>query len=204
MLLDLRTVVRRASSGTVLSVSVQCTKSPQYAEAENDRAPGAVAGLDRFIAVFGRDRVPPATRAMDLVGWSFGTLSRTMLLQEIAAEMAIRNSTNATDVMCYRLVCEIEYEDGAKMTTITVIFYSPKDESLLNQCHFEGLDFLPNPLVPVRITVPKITAREFKKLESQLPLEAGGELVLGTIPAADARHFEKMYRYLPSFAVLEG
>jgi len=36
ILMDLSTVVRRACSGTVLSVSVQCSRAPQYAEADAD------------------------------------------------------------------------------------------------------------------------------------------------------------------------
>jgi len=160
--------------------------------------------IDRFTSAFGRQRVPPEASAKDLVGWPFGKLSRAMLLQEIDAELAIRNSSQTNAEMCRRIICEIEYEDGAKMVTITVLFYSPEDEPLVDQCHFEGLDFLPNPLAPVRIAVPKLTVREFKKLESQLPLAPGGVLVLGSIPVTDANHFAKMYRYLPNFAVLEG
>lgn len=204
ILLDLRTVVSRACSGTVLSVSVQCSRAPQYAEAEQDTTPDAPNAVDRFITVFGRQRVSPEVGAKDLVGWPFGKLSRAMLIQEIHSELAIRNSSHADIEMCCRLICEIEYEDGAKMATISVIFYSPQDESIMDQCHFEGLDFMPITATPIRITVPKLTGREFKRLESQLPLAHDGQLVLGTIPAADANHFAKMYRYLPNFAVLEG
>ncbi|APW44518.1 hypothetical protein RS694_19670 [Rhodoferax saidenbachensis] len=204
MLQDLRTVVRRASSGTVLSVSVQCAKASQTTEAEEDKTPEAPTALERFVAAFGRARVPPATKPDQLFGWPFGALCREMLLQEIDAEIAIRNSGHALAEMRSKLICEFEYEDGAKMTTITVIFYSPEEKNLLEQCHFEGLDFLPEPISAVRINVPKLTAREFKKLESQLPLAQGSELVLGTIPVSEARQFAKMYRYLPNFAVLEG
>lgn len=204
ILMDLRTVVRRACSGTVLSISVQCSKAPQYADADQDKTVGAPTAIDRFISAFGRERVLPEVNAKYLIGWPFGELSRGMLLQEIEAELAIRNSSQKEVEMCSRLICEIEYEDGAKMATIAVIFYCPEDASLVAQCHFEGLDFLQNPLAPVRITVPKLTGREFKKLESQLPLKQGDQLDFGTIPVADANHFVKIYRYLPNFAVLEG
>jgi hypothetical protein len=204
VLLDLRTVVNRACSGTVLTISVQCHKAPQYAAAEQDKMPNAPTAIDRFTTTFGRDRIPPGTSAKNLIGWPFGALSRAILLQEIDAVLAIRNSANTNAEMCRQLICEIEYEDGAKMTTISVIFYSPQDQPLVDQCHFDGLDFLPNPLAPVRISIPKLTGREFKKLESQLPLRNGDQLVLGTIPSVDANHFVKMYRYLPNFAVLES
>lgn len=204
VLLDLRTVVNRACSGTVLTISVQCQKAPQYAAAEQDKMPGAPTAIDRFTTTFGRERIPPGTSDRNLIGWPFGALSRAILLQEIDATLAVRNSAHTNVEMCRQLICEIEYEDGAKMATISVIFYSPQDKPLVDQCHFDGLDFLPNPFAPVRIAIPKLTGREFKKLESQLPLRNGDQLDLGTIPPIDARHFVKIYRYLPNFAVLEG
>ncbi len=204
MLLDMRSVARRAGSGSVLAVSVQCMKAPQVAEAETDTLLGAPSALDRFVAVFGRERVPQETAADQLYGWQFGALSRDMILQEILAELAARNSDGLEAEMLFQPICSFEYEDGAKMTTIIGIFYSSSDQEKLEQCHFEALDFLPDPPRPVRITVPKLTAREFKKLESQLPLAEGGNLELGTIPQKEARQFAEMYRYLPNFAVLEG
>lgn len=204
MLLDVRTVARRAGSGTVLTVSVQCSKAPQVAQAEQDNSVGAPTGLDRFTTIFGRQRIPHGTKEEQLYGWQFGILSRAILMQEIEAELASRNSDHSAPSMCYCLICEIEYEDGAKMTTFTVLFYSAVDKDKLEQCHFEALDFLANHPTPVRISVPILTPREFRKLESQLPLEHGVELSLGTIPLSEARKFVDMYRYLPNFAVLEG
>lgn len=204
MLHDMRTVARRAGSGTVLAVSVQCTKAPQIAESEQDKSPSAPSALDRFITAFGRERVSQDTHEEQLYGWQFGTLSRTILLQEIQSELGSRNSNETAAAMHFHQICEIEYEDGAKMTTIVGIFYTTDDQPKMEQCHFATLDFLPTPPRLVRITVPKLTLREFKKLESQLPLSPGNELQLGTIPLAEARRFAAMYRYLPNFAVLEG
>ena len=100
-------------------------------------------------------------------------------------------------------ICEIEYQDGAKMTTIVGIFCSDEDaKSKLNLCEFESLDFLPAAGEPIRIVIPKLTVREIKSLERQLPL-GDIPLVHGNIPAEDARSFADFYRYLPSFAVLE-
>lgn len=203
ILMDMRIAARRANSGTVLAVSVQCSRAPQVAEAEQDNTAGAPEALQRFVGLFGRERVPVSAVGLDLYGWRFGALSRAMLLQEIEAELATRNAEAKSDIF-FRPICEIEYEDGAKMTTVVGIFCSLDDVTKLEHCHFEGLEFLPTPIKPVRISIPKITAREFKQLESQLPLPEGNELVLGEIPPAEAQHFSKMYRYLPNYAVLEN
>ena len=203
MLLDMRTVARRAGSGTVLAVSVQCTKADQAVFSERP-AEGQPTSLDNFSTVFGRQRIPHGTTSEQLYGWQFGTLSRELLLQEIQSELSTRNSDPDASKIVFRSICDIEYEDGAKMTTLVGIFHTEEDQNLVDQCHFEALDFLPVVPGPVRVAVPKLTLKEFKKLESQLPLQDGEELVLGTIPIREARRFAAMYRYFPSFAVLEG
>lgn len=204
MLHDMQTVASRAKSGTVLTISVQCTTAPQVAEAKDDNQPDSPNALDRFINLFGRERVPNETVEVDLYSWRLGQLSRKILLQEIEAGLAARNSGSHENQMKFKQICEIEYEDGAKMTTLVGIFYSPEEEYLLAQCQFETLDFLPNQPKPIRINVPKLTVRELKKLESQLPLQESDSLQIGNIPQSDANHFVSLYRYLPNFAVLEG
>lgn len=203
MLLDMRSVARRARSGTVLSVSVQCSKAPQLAQAEQENTAGSPNALDRFVGIFGRDRVPQATTEDDLYGWQFGKLSRDLLEQEIQAELAARNSGGQLDVFQFTPICAFEYEDGARMTTIVGIFHTESDRPKVEQCNFASLDFLSGTSAPVRITIPKLTVREFKKLESQLPLPSDTELEFGSIPENDGRRFADMYRYLPNFAVLE-
>lgn len=204
MLHDMQTVASRAKSGTVLTVSVQCTAASQVTEATLDAQVDSPNALSRFISLFGRERVPQGTVESDLYSWRLGQLSRKMLSQEIEAGLATRNSGSHENQMQFKQICEIEYEDGAKMTTLVGIFYSSEEAHLIDQCYFETLDFLPNPLKPLRINVPKLTVRELKKLESQLPLGEGDNIQVGNIPVSDANDFVSLYRYLPNFAVLEG
>lgn len=203
MLYDMQTVARNCPSGTLLAVSVQCSLAPEVPQAEQDKAADALSALDRFIGRFGRQRFEQAVSPDDLYGWRFGALSRKILLDEIYAGIAARNSSSNLEIK-FRLICEIEYEDGAKMTTLVGMLYSSADENLLQECRFDSLDFIPTPLSPIRVEVPKLTIREFKRLESQLPLGPDQELLLGSIPEKEAKNFKQMYRYLPSFAVLEG
>lgn len=204
MLQDLRAIARRANSGTAIAISVQCSKAPQVAEAEQDSSPDAPNAVARFVAAFGADRISTRLRGEDLYNWKYGKLCRDLMKQEIESELAARNSGHARAEMEFHPICDLEYEDGAKMVTIVGLFHSPDDRGLLDQCHFESLDFMPAPNETIRIRVPKLTVREFRRLESQLPLALGGDLQLGTIPLGEARRFESLYRYLPSFAVIEG
>lgn len=203
VLYDLRTVSNHACSGTLLAVSVQCSRAPQVVEADRDGSANKLSAVERFVSKFGREKVPQETTEENLYGWPFGNLSRRMMVNEISAQLASRNSGSGAD-MRYHQICEIEYEDGAKMTTIVGIIHSEEDEGLVNKAKFDALDFIPDPLQAVRISVPKLTLKEFKKLESQLPLKDGGSLDLGSIPQSEARDFQRMYRYLPNFAVLES
>lgn len=202
---DLRTVASRARSGTALTVTVQCTKAPQVAEAKRDTDKDAPTALKRFVNIFGADRVSQDIEEVDLYGWPFGALSRTLLLQEIQTALSIHNSNKSKDAeITFELICDFSYEDGAKMTTISGVFVGPGDHDKLQQCNFEALDFLAEGSKSVKITVPKLTAREFKRLESQLPLLPDTMLELGSIPNSEAAQFSSLYRFFPSFAVLEG
>ncbi len=73
---------------------------------------------------------------------------------------------------------------------------------MVEKCGFDDLDFLEGSN-KVRINVPNLTIKEFKYLESQLPLH-GKKLRLGSIPQGEANSFKAMYRYLPNFAVIEN
>ena len=67
-----------------------------------------------------------------------------------------------------------------------------------------ALDFLRIGNELIDIQVPKLTIKELRYLENQLPLAQGQSLLLeGDIPQSEANAFAKLYRYLPNFATLE-
>ena len=206
MLHDVATIAARASSGTVLVVSVQCMRAPDLAEAERARLtdPESLSGEERFRQRLGPDRVPAELNREDLFGWSFGALSRDMFYAEIERSLETRRLSDSPNSVSYRQICDFEYEDGAKMTTLALAFFKDEEENKLNACRFDNLEFLNPDGKPVYIPTPKLTLREFRHLESQLPLPEGEDLNIGHIPVGEARGFASMYRYLPNFAVVES
>ncbi|MNR45382.1 hypothetical protein D3C85_1642210 [compost metagenome] len=90
------------------------------------------------------------------------------------------------------------------MTTVVGIFVSPEEMGRYELCSFSKLDFIPLNNKAIRIEMPKLTVRELRKIEQQLPSVEGIELSLGSIPRSDAEKFCKMYRYFPNFAVMEA
>ncbi len=206
MLLDVSTITARAKSGSMLTFSFQCFEAREIGLAkQTDQKPTAQDPVKLFTSTFGRDRVPTETDELDLRGWKFGELGRVMMLNEIESQLAIRNlGSDEQKIMEYREVCSIRYSDNAKMFTVCGVFVSREDENKFVKCEFESLNFLPIKGNRIEIEVPKLTLREIKALEKQLPLHTGKTIDCGAIPKKDASQFERLYRYLPNFAVLEN
>ncbi|ABY96435.1 hypothetical protein PputGB1_0524 [Pseudomonas putida GB-1] len=202
MLHDVRSVASRAVSGSILAVSVQCMKAKALIEYHEENDPSKASAIERFRQTFGRERVPDEARDEDLAGWPYGKLCRKILTTEIELALSDRN-TNPETAMQFIPICEIEYQDDARMTTIVGIFVSPEEIERYKSCSFNKLDFMPIDNKAIRIEMPKLTVRELRKIEQQLPNIEGVELSLGSIPRSDAEKFCKMYRYFPNFAVME-
>jgi hypothetical protein len=202
ILLDVQTVAARAKSGTALAVTVQCHRAPDAAAADEDRS--GPSALDRFRDRFGRDRVPEGISAEDLYGWPFAELSARMLRSELEASLAVRNSGPGAVLMRFRPICDIEYEDGAKMRTIVGVFVSDSDHKKFADCEFNRLDFIGSTSGSMRIRVPVLTMREIRQLERRLPRSSDSTIKVGAIPPSHARRFAELYRYFPNFAVLES
>jgi hypothetical protein len=203
MMADVRSVARSATSGSMLVVSAQCARAREFDQAEEE-GPGGPTAFDRFLEMFSKAQVPPDVAPEDLVGSRFAELSRTMFIAEIEDAVAKRKPLPDGRRMSMKHVCSFEYGDGVPMTTIAVIFYSDDELPKLDQCQFTTLDFITKMGNLVRIETPKLTIREIRAIESQLPLDAGGQLDLGNIPAKEAQKFQGLYRYFPSFAVIEN
>lgn len=203
MLEDVATVAGHAVSGTLLAVSVQCMKAPQYAEAERQRATdeNAISAIDRFRNDFGNHRVPHDATDGDLTGWPYGNVARKMIRSEIDSRLSMRNLA-AENKLRFEHICDIEYQDDAKMATIVGIIVSELEMERFESCRFGNIDFIAEFDRSVRIEMPKLTIRELRKLEQLLP--GGDPLEVGHIPMSEATKFRRMYRYFPNFSVMES
>lgn len=209
MVNDVAVIARRASSGTVLVVSVQCVRPPDVAEADRELTsdPYAPSATDRFATRMNADgvgRVGSDLEREQLSNWAFGELSRSILYAEIDRILENRRLAAPDRAVSYQRICDFEYEDGAKMTTLALIFHNDADIATVGACHFDRLEFLDPGGDAVFIPTPKLTPREFRQLESQLPLPHGVQLDVGHIPVAETRRFAELYRYFPSFVSAES
>lgn len=232
MLSDVGIVARRAVSGSMLAITVQCHRAREIeqsksvaplfsnsqslatafrdeivpaAEVEQEES-GASSGpspVDMFRQNLGTEFVPPDIAEDDLLGWPFGEICRQMFSNSIEAALAVRNlGAEEDEKVKFKPVCSFEYEDGIRMTTLVGMFAKVSDDSKVRQCKFEALDFLQPRGEAIRIEIPVLTLKEIRLIERQLPNNME-PLVYGSIPQGFADKFARFYRYLPNFAVLE-
>lgn len=202
MLADARTISTKARSGTLVALSVQCNQADEVGEAQTD--PTGLSALARFTQRFGRERVAEGTQEEDLYSWNFGTLIRDMIRNEIDSGLSVRNAMG-TDFFQFKPIASIDYQDGAKMTTIIGVIINNNEGNKFESCCFDLIDFLENKPQPIKINIPMLTPRELKHIERQLPINNIDDIFLsGGIPRSDARNFVRMYRYFPNFAVVDG
>lgn len=199
---DVSLVAARAVSGSLIAVSLQHHHATELDEAKE----AGGEGVDLFRGRYDRGLLPPDFSEVDLYGRPFARLTRTMLHSSIENALLARNAgldqdTQGGEVLHYRRICDIEYADGAPMTTTIGMIVSSDEAHKIEALDLPGLDFLGNAEMPVRIEVPKITPREARILEQQLPRGPG--FSVGHIPESDANAFSAFYRYLPTFTAVD-
>jgi hypothetical protein len=204
MLLDLRTVSSKVKSGSLLAVTVRAERAREVDQANDDSDDTGRPAVDRFRLTFDRARIPPGIDDYDLSGPSFAKLSRTILSNEIESALIARNR-RTTDDWRFEPICSFEYADGVLMTTIVGMYFEEADRPTFERCDFGSLQFVTGSDEPFEIDVPLITPREYRMLEAQMPLGSPPMyLGVGSIPPNEATNFERLYRYLPNYAVLEN
>lgn len=198
MLIDARTVATNAASGSLVVISVPCAFAPETQGREDPQ----LSRTDRFANRFDRGQVPERISERQLLGWPFGQLARQMFTAQI--EDALETRALTKDRLFFKEVCSFEYADGVKMTTIVGVLYSEQEANKLSLCNFPALDFLPESSTVVRIENPKLTPKEIRHLEAQLPWPRPGPIEHRAIPVEEVAKFSRYYRYFPKFSTIEA
>ena len=195
---DIREVAGRAVGGTVLAVTVQCRFDRISGEDGADRS------VEKLVGELGSERVPHDISVGDIRGSGTGRLFRNVIQQEIAEAIAERNAgRHSAQEMRFKQILNFRYEDGVKMMTVAFVFYDAGQEQILALCGFEDLAFFRDGEESFDIEIPKLTPREIKFLEAQMPRDAD-DLDLQAIPSRDASQYARIYRYFPNLAFVDG
>lgn len=90
------------------------------------------------------------------------------------------------------------------MLTMGGIIHNNQDYTAIQRCAFERLDFYRgHNTEPFLIGVPKLTHREIRHLDAQLPIEDATEINASGIPESQLKDYLRMYRYFPNYAEID-
>lgn len=196
ILSDISNVSTRIVSGSVLVITVQSRFDRTLAENGDDTS---VATL---VDALGADRLPHDLATKDLLGKGTARVFRNVIIGEIERALEDRNAVlPPAQRMNYRQVFNFRYEDGVPMTTVGVVFFDVGQRGLFDMCGFDELAFVRSQEDLFEIAIPKLTPKEIKALDAQMP--QGAELALGSIPERDAGQYARLYRYFPNLAFVE-
>jgi hypothetical protein len=199
VLTDVKYFCGGAAPGSVLIVTVNA--EPGELDPERSR-------LGDLRTTLGRDRVPPEVSEKDLAEWGTARVSRRILASEILETLSERNGGLAEDdKLQYKQLFYFCYRDGDRMLTTGGLLYQKSQAEIVAACGFNRFDFLRFNMRPDArpyfIEVPKLTYKEIRHLDQQLPRIGRKRLGAPKVPSTDVRRYEGIYRYFPTFAETE-
>ena len=198
---DVSVFCRKACPGSMLIVTVDA--DPDRAEDDNHGFE-ALSPLKRLRRDMGDDKVPPSVKEENLDGWGRAKVYRQIIVNEIQSCIADKNKKRPVGShYVYEQLFNFHYKDSAMMLTLAGIIYDEGTLEKFKSCGFDKLDFYRPGDEPLLIQEPKLTYREIRQLNQQLPQEIGQHLVSKSIPVADLKMYEKVYRWFPTFAETE-
>lgn len=201
---DITTVCAAAPSGSVLVVSVNVDTRELDATDESVQAEVAERRLARLRDNVGADAVPVDVTAAQLRKWGLSDVSRRIVNDTITKSLTARNGgRRAGTRFKFEQLFHFRYSDNAKMLTVGGVIFDEGEAPKFASAAFDDLSFVRRDAAPYEIEVPKLTFREIRHLDQQLPCTAGVVASSPGLPDADAANYSKLYRYFPVFAESE-
>jgi hypothetical protein len=149
----------------------------------------------------GENEVPADLTDAHLKEWGKASAFRRIITNKISEALNIRNGTRAQgSKFVFRQLFNFHYRDGAMMVTVGGLLYEQGQEPLVAKCAFDHLPFVRTGDDACRIEIPKLTYKEIRHLDEQLPVLQSLELKAHGIPAEDLDLYSRLYRYFPNFA----
>ncbi len=192
-LADIETVVSQAVSGSVLVITLNAN-------------PGALRGrLDTLVARLGREVVPLDATDATLGGWGMASIYRRIVNDRIASTLMARNGgLRANAHVRYDQLFYFDYQDGQQMVTVGGILYDVGQAAQV-----AGSDFDASPVVrrideAFHLIVPRLTQKEVRHLNEQLPLPEGVALQAAGLDPDELDGYARIYRYVPGYVYAES
>lgn len=204
---DIATVVNKAASGTMLVVSVNANPerepSEQFRQSYQAKNGKPLNSADYRLSKLQKslgDKVPYGTTGKELRDSGVAQVFRKIMLNEIADQLSVLNKALEKDQkLAFQQVLNFEYSDGARMLTIGGVLFNESERSQFDACQFEELAFARLDKQSYEILAPRLTPREIRRLNAQLPTADYHTLDCGGVPLEDVRHYAEIYRYFPAY-----
>ena len=190
---DLDFLMRNVPSGSAVVMSVNAHAHPDI----DKRIERAKKDLE--------SAMPRTFSNESLGGWGTADMYRQVVNEQIKVSLGERNAGQpASAQFAYRQLFNFQYSDGARMLTIGGLVHDAGQHSHFNGCGFDEFDFFRDGDEAYTIEVPKLTLKEMRHLDAQLPSENYADLDEVGIPIADAQTYGEVYRYFPKFVDIEA
>lgn len=204
---DIATVCLRATSGSLVVISVNAQPDAEPSKEDRDlheeetRKPFDLGNYRLCIAkeLIG-EKLPAGTSGADLRGQGLAKVFREIIHNEIAEQLSIRNAMlPLKERISYRQLFHFRYKDGAQMLTVGGILYRTADMRTVAACDFDTLPFIRNGADHCSIKAPCLTTMEIRHLNAQLPTRSPAKLRAPGVPDSDIQQYAEVYRYFPTF-----
>jgi hypothetical protein len=205
---DIATICLRATSGSLVVISVNAQPDAEPSKEDRDQyksETGKPFDLGDYRLRIAKElvgeKLPAGTSGAHLRGQELTKVFREIIHNEIAEQLSIRNAIlPAEEKILYRQLFHFCYKDGAQMLTVGGILYRATDEPTITACGFDKLPFIRSGVEHYNIKVPCLTTKELRHLNSQLPTIPSVKLRASGVPDADIQQYAEMYRYFPAFS----
>lgn len=205
---DIATVFLRATSGSMVVISVNAQPDTEPSKEERDlyqEATGKPFDLGDYRLRIAKElvgeKLPVGTSGADLRGQEFARVFRDIIDSAIAEQLSIRNAMLPVGKKIhYRQLFHFRYKDGAQMLTVGGILYRDAEEKVVAACDFDTLPFIRAGAEHFSIKAPCLTAKEIRHLNSQLPARSFLRVRAPGVPDADVKRYVEVYRYFPAFS----
>lgn len=205
---DIATVCLRATSGSLVVVSVNAQPDAEPSKEDRDQyeeETGKLFDLGDYRLRITKEligkKLPAGTSGADLRGQELAKVFRKIIHNEIVEQLSIRNAMlSAEERVLYRQLFHFRYKDGAQMLTVGGILYRAAEEQTVAACDFDKLPFIRSGLEHCSIKAPCLTAKEIRHLNAQLPARPSAKLRVPGVPDADIQQYAEVYRFFPAFS----
>ncbi len=205
---DIATVCLRATSGSMIVISVNAHPDAEPSKEERDQyreATGKPFDLGDYRLRIAKEligeKLPVGTSGADLRGQELARVFRDVIDSAIAEQLSIRNAMLPVEKKIhYQQLFHFRYKDGAQMLTVGGILYHAPEKQVVTACNFDTLPFIRTGREHFGIKAPCLTTKEIRHLNSQLPKSSSAELRVPGVPVADIKQYAEVYRFFPTFS----